>query len=681
MSKLKRTIIISIFAVVILCGLGFGLYNLFVDENSLSISEKKWVDANTSNIISLSIPNDLPVFGSTGAGVFFDFSTSLSEDVGLNINNNTVSYLSKVEGYGFEVTGSFNEDGLLLFKDHYVLISRENGLVDEVNSIVRLKPAVVNNSLDLVAGYFNTNKENFVAAESYAKITEGLGNGTIKYALVPLNEYKDELIANNINVLSHISDLNKFYYLRLGEDKVLNSILTKHFNSWKLRYFDESYNTNNYKLFINTLNISEAEEDTLTNKSYKYGFAELKPYEVLSGKEYGGITAAYLHSFSEFANVDFIYKKYKNANDVAVAALDNNIDLYYNYYNLVTNYIDAGAMRKIKYYVIASNDTKLSLDSLNGLKGNTVNVLKDSYLYERLMGIDGVKVETFDNMATLNRLLKKDSIIVLDDLTYDYYINNLTDNYSVRNRGTIDNKYYAFRYVNDSDTFFKLFSAYTKTIDPSDLLNDGINTFIEVDKKGEMIGTIAVYILAFVFIAIIILLYYRKKITSIKLNTKVKKDDRLKYIDLLTSLKNRNYYNEKLDIWNKNTIYPQACIVMDINNLKELNDTLGHEEGDKLIQSVANILIKIQIDNTEVIRTDGDEFLIYAIGYSEKQIVSYIKKLVKEFTKIKYDSGISIGFSMIEDDTKLVEDAFNDACIQMRKNKKLAEDSNDKKNG
>ena len=118
---------------------------------------------------------------------------------------------------------------------------------------------------------------------------------------------------------------------------------------------------------------------------------------------------------------------------------------------------------------------------------------------------------------------------------------------------------------------------------------------------------------------------------------------------------------------------------MDINRVKELNDTLGHEEGDKQIQAVANILIKTQIDNTEIMRTDGNEFMVYAIGYSEKQIVSYMKKLLKEFGKLPYDYGVPMGFSMIEDDTKLVEDAFNEASIQMRKNKDLAEAKDDKK--
>ena len=118
---------------------------------------------------------------------------------------------------------------------------------------------------------------------------------------------------------------------------------------------------------------------------------------------------------------------------------------------------------------------------------------------------------------------------------------------------------------------------------------------------------------------------------------------------------------------------------MDINRVKELNDSYGHEEGDKQIQAVANILIKTQIDNSEIIRTDGNEFFVYLIGYSEKQILTYMKKLVKEFKKLPYDSGVAMGFSMILDDTKLIEDAFNEASIQMRDNKESEEEKNDKK--
>ena len=678
MKKIKKIIPFIILGILLIGGCGFWLYNFLIDENSLSINEKKWIDNNSNQVISISIPNDISIFGKEGEGVFFDFTNYLNENLGLKINNNTISYKTIGEEYHFEVTSKFYKNALLLFKDHFVLVSNNAGIIRSDVNIVDLKPAVLNEDLSLVSEYTSSPQENFVGYESYDKITEDLGNGTIGYALVSLNEFKSHIIKNGINILSHISDLNRYYYFKLGTDEVLNNILTKVFNTWVNEEFNDSYNKNNYQLFIKSLGITDVEEDSLTNKVYKYGFTENRPYEILSGGEYGGITSEYLKMFSEFSGVEFTYKKYKTSEFLAAAAIEGDIDLYYNYYNLVTNYIDAGELKEIDYYVVVNNSIDLSMSNLNGLANQTVYVLKNSYLYDLIKDIEGIEIITYDTSDELKSIIKKDSIIVLDSNTFDYYVNSLSNSYSVRLKGIEQNETYSFRYLNDTDTFYILFNAYTKTIDPGDLLRTGITTYNKVNTKGKIVTKVLIYMIVTLIILFIILFYKHRSTKKIKLDTKVKKDDRLKYVDLLTSLKNRNYYNERVNVWNKNTIYPQTAIVLDINRVKELNDAYGIQEGDKQIQAVANILIKTQIDSSEIIRTDGNEFFIYLVGYSEKQIVSYMKKLVKEFNKLPY-YGVAMGFSMIEDDTKLIEDAFNEASIQMRENKMINEEKDDKK--
>lgn len=676
--KRKRNILITVVILIVLsCVLGVSVYNTFVDKNALSINEKKWVDDNRSTLISFAVPNDIPVFGTTGEGVFFDFLDYLKNETYLETNKNMVSYLSSNEGYRFEISNNYERNSLLLFKDHYVLVSKNTGIINDNSLIPELGVGVLNNTLPQVMSYYDVDETKFKSYDAYSSITADLSNGTISYALVPLNEYKDELIANNINVLSHISDLNKYYYLKLSDNEVLNSILTKKFNSFMATEYEKSYNQNNYKLFIDCLKITEAEEDTLTNKVYKYGFTEYRPYEVLASSQYGGITAQYLQKFSEFSDVDFTYKKYKTSTELAQAAIKNDIDLYYNYYNIITNYIDCGALKNIGFYVIADNSIDLSMTNINGLANRDVYVLKNTYLQDYIKDIDGINIITYERSSDIKSLLKKANIIIVDEYSYDYYINKISNNYSVRFKDSLEDSHYIFKYVNENDSFYKLFSAYTKTIDPLDLLRNGITTYNKVQRSGEIVGGIAKTILITIVVAVALFVFYQKNSKQVKLNTKVKKEDRLKYIDLLTSLKNRNYYNEKLPVWNKNTIYPQTCIVLDINKVKELNDTLGHQEGDKQIQAVANVLIKTQLDNSEIIRTDGNEFLVYLIGYSEKQILTYMKKLVKEFKKLPYENGVAMGFSMIEDDTKLVDDAFNEASIQMRENKELEEDNDE----
>ena len=141
------------------------------------------------------------------------------------------------------------------------------------------------------------------------------------------------------------------------------------------------------------------------------------------------------------------------------------------------------------------------------------------------------------------------------------------------------------------------------------------------------------------------------------------------YLDVMTNLKNRNFLNENIDYWEANKVYPQAIVVVDLNKIKEINDIYGHEEGDNQIKAAANILIKTQRENSEIIRTDGNEFLIYLVGYEEKIITTYMHKLNKEFNSLPKNYGVSMGYSMIEDEIKTIDDAINEALIMMRKNK------------
>lgn len=679
---MRRNWKIILIVIIIIAVLGGGFYiafSLWFNEDNLSNKDKKWIDENSSTVISIAIPNDVPIFGEYGEGVFFDFVDYLSDNLGLSINKNTVAANSENSGYRFEIVKEIDNDSLVLYSDRFAIVSKESGLLYDDNLIGQYNSAVIRGDAEYIAKYFGLTVDKFKVYDDYKKITEDLNNGSLNYAIVAVNEYKEEIVGNNINVLKSFSDLNKHYVFSVGGDtKTAGSILTKQFKLWRQKNFGDSYDKHNYKMFITQLGITEAEEETLTNKVYKYGFAEYYPYEILSGGEYGGITAEYLKQFSNFSNVEFTFKKFKTPEELLNAAYNKEIDIYYNYYDLNANYIDAYGLKSLNYYVVAHNSINLSLSNISGLANQTVYVLKDSYLHQMIKGIKNINIITFEKNSQLTSIISRKNIVLLDEYTYDYYLNNLTNDYSVRLKGTCEDYAYSFKYINNSDTFYKLFSAFANTVDNNDLLRSGISSYNSVKSYGSIVTTIAMSILGIIIIGVIVLILYRRSNRGLKLNTKVKKEERLKYMDMLTSLKNRNYYSEKVDVWNKNTIYPQTCIVMDINGVKELNDSYGHEEGDRQILSVANILIKTQIDNSEIMRTDGNEFLIYLVGYSEKQVVSYMKKVMKEFKKLPYDTGVAMGFSMIEDDSKLVEDAFNEASNQMRENKNLNGDTNEK---
>ena len=121
--------------------------------------------------------------------------------------------------------------------------------------------------------------------------------------------------------------------------------------------------------------------------------------------------------------------------------------------------------------------------------------------------------------------------------------------------------------------------------------------------------------------------------------------------------------------WEASKVFPQSIVIVDLNNVKYVNDNYGHEEGDELIIKAAGILVNTQLENSEIIRTDGNEFLVYLVGYSQKQISTYTKKLSKEFKNLPHEFGAAVGFSMIQDEIKSLDDAINEATLEMITNK------------
>lgn len=321
----------------------------------------------------------------------------------------------------------------------------------------------------------------------------------------------------------------------------------------------------------------------------------------------------------------------------------------------------------MNYYIIMPETDYSVINTLKSLSNDEVYVLEDSLLENYLNSLGYLNIKTYKNTSDLKKLTRSNKIVAIDKNNFDYYNKKVIKNYTVR---YTDNLYQTYNFnSNASDTFNSLFIEYINYLDPSLITNEGVLSNKVIVRSGTLLGTVATYILYIVFIGIIVGLIVYKSTKKIKIANRIKKEDKMRFIDQLTSLKNRNYLNENIANWNKNTIYPQTTIVIDLNNIQYINDTYGYEEGDKQIKAAANILIKLQLDNSDIMRTDGTEFLVYLVGYSEKQIASYMRKLYKEFKKLPYDYGVVMGYDTINDDIKLLEDAINEATVAMKEKK------------
>ena len=228
---------------------------------------------------------------------------------------------------------------------------------------------------------------------------------------------------------------------------------------------------------------------------------------------------------------------------------------------------------------------------------------------------------------------------------------------------------YTFMIKSTDNSFFELFNYFINTNSYYNIRNAAYNSFSGSIFDKVTFEELYLIVLAIILIPIIAFVVIRIKLKSKKQIRILKRDDRKKYTDLMTSLKNRNYLNLNIDKWNQNKVYPQAIMVIDLNNTKYINDNYGREKGDLLIVRASSILINTQLENSEIIRSDGNEFIIYMIGYNENQVDIYAKKLSKSLQELPYGFGAAIGYSMIVDNIKTIDDAINEATIAMQSDK------------
>ena len=120
-----------------------------------------------------------------------------------------------------------------------------------------------------------------------------------------------------------------------------------------------------------------------------------------------------------------------------------------------------------------------------------------------------------------------------------------------------------------------------------------------------------------------------------------------------------------------------GIIFIDLDNFKEVNDTLGHDIGDALLVSVAKKLKEVVRDEDTVSRIGGDEFIILAdnIGTTNNEarinIDVLAKKIQEGLNSIKYISGYknistpSIGVTLFNDSSVSVRDIIKQADTAM----------------
>ena len=160
----------------------------------------------------------------------------------------------------------------------------------------------------------------------------------------------------------------------------------------------------------------------------------------------------------------------------------------------------------------------------------------------------------------------------------------------------------------------------------------------------------------------------RVYISIIDITDRKQTEEKLRYLsfhDALTGLYNRGYFEEEMERLKSSRQFPVSIITCDLDDLKQINDTLGHDVGDQAIKAAANILRSNVFRKEDVVaRIGGDEFVILLPNVDlidNPAVRKRLEKSIIDFNESTENDGlyrpifISSGFAVIQSGESLME--------------------------
>ncbi len=670
--KKKLIIIIPIVIAIVTFIFVYRYYNKEDETTTLTVREKQWVQEHVDQTYDFEVVNDYPLYGLNGEGVIFSFLDDFEENIGLEFNR--IPYLkesdTQTDSFRIRILDNDEQLGkkdLTLFNDNYVAVGKTYQRINNIKDFKNVTFGIFEEDSNNISYYLKSgNNLSYKTYKTIEEIYQALDNDEVDMVIVPNIMYLNYTIDNDKYAINYFfTEMQKQIVLTLSKDnEELNEIVTKYYNKWRQTKYVEEYNDAYLDYYLEANELDAKTKAELISKNYVYGYVKNPPYEQLVNNKVAGIAGEYVDRVARLSGINFKYQEYETIKDLEKAIDKGEVDLYFDYYNYNNDKYTSTLSTFIEQYVVlGKEEDKHIVTSFESMKDEQLAMLGNDSLYNYFSNNARAKIKTYDNIKDLVKE-SGDRLIVVDREIYTYYQNKEFKNLKLLYTDTMMNDY-KFMVKNNNEAFYDLFNYIINTNSYYNYRNSGITNLHASILEGSTLQQVYTIVLTIIFIPLIILLIAYLIIKKKKQIKKVKASDRHKYTDMLTSLKNRNYLNAKMPEWESSKVFPQSIVIVDLNNVKYINDNYGHEEGDDLIIKAAGILVNTQLENSEIIRTDGNEFLIYLVGYSERQVSTYVKKLGKEMKNLPHEFGAAIGYSMITDEIKTLDDAINEATLEM----------------
>ena len=673
MKNKKLFILVPIIILVVLLVVVYVYFNN-EDVNSFTASERKWLEENSNIRENFEVITDYPIYGENG--IFYEFINSLEKTT--NLEFNVIPYYKNTttssHDFKFRVVKQYSditENDILLNEDAYVVIGKTEKKINKISDFEDVVLGVFTGDVGDISYYLKSGRNlTYKTYDSATKLFTALDKSDVDMVIVPNIMYLDQTIANeNYHINYVLTEMSNKIVLTLDTtNSELSNIVKKHFIYWTNNYFVESYNKRLLDYYIDSNNINDKTRSKILSKTYTYGFVKNYPYEAIVRGNFVGISAEYINRIIRLSDIEFEFKEYETLEELKLAIQNSEVDIFFNYYNFDNENYQKTASTFIEKYVVLGNLTdSYVVNSFESLKGTKITLLDNTALYNYFKSNSKANINKVDSLKKLVKN-KDNDLLVVDNEVYNYYKNSKFKKYELLYSDIMTNDY-TFMINKEDSEFYEMFNYIIGTNSYYNYRNSGLNSLhVSILNQSTFRGlyiVLSLIILIPIIVGFVLFTLYKntKKVKTLK------KEERKKYTDMLTSLKNRNYLNFNINNWNESKKYPQAIVMIDLNNINYVNENYGYKKGDNLIIKAASLLVSTQLEKSEIIRTDGNEFLIYLVGYSEQQVSTYTKKLSKELKNLPYGFGAAIGYSMIMDDIKTIDDAINEATLEMKNDK------------
>lgn len=116
-------------------------------------------------------------------------------------------------------------------------------------------------------------------------------------------------------------------------------------------------------------------------------------------------------------------------------------------------------------------------------------------------------------------------------------------------------------------------------------------------------------------------------------------------LDPMTGLLNRGMLNVKLREMEEQSRWPVTVVICDLDNLKGVNDSKGHTQGDLVIRAAADLLVAVSPPSAYVFRIGGDEFLVLVPHMDRRQAALLIEQIQRRVAAT-HNSAVPLSMSV-----------------------------------